>query len=140
MTIRIRVVKSSGSGISAAIVAIAAARRACGTRDTSWRPPCEPIHSYRWATSRKSLLTSTSRADAEVNPAAEEAWTDKMNDSSGMSSFLTSSYFYGGNIPGKPVKQLLNPTGRSTLQEMIAEDAKADYSSLTFSRATPPAE
>ena len=77
---------------------------------------------------------------AEVTPTAEEAWTDKMNDSSGMSSFLTSSYFYGGNIPGKPVKQLLNPTGRSTLQEMIAEDAKADYSSLTFSRATPPAE
>ena len=47
-----------------------------------------------------------------------------------MSSFLSSSYFYGANIPGKPVAQLLNPTGRWTLQEMINEDAKNGYPSL----------
>ena len=71
----------------------------------------------------------------EVDPAAEEKWTDLMNDSSSQSSFLSSSYFYGANIPGKPVKQLLNPTGRPTLQQMIAADAQSEYPSLRFSKA-----
>jgi cation diffusion facilitator CzcD-associated flavoprotein CzcO len=71
----------------------------------------------------------------EVDPAAEQKWTDLMNDSASLSSFLRSSYFYGANIPGKPVRQLLNPTGRRTLQKMIAEDARSGYPSLLFSKA-----
>jgi cation diffusion facilitator CzcD-associated flavoprotein CzcO len=68
----------------------------------------------------------------EVDPAAEKEWTDLMNDSPG-SSFLSSSYFHGGNIPGKPIKQLLNPTGRWTLQKMITEVAEAGYPTLVCS-------
>jgi cation diffusion facilitator CzcD-associated flavoprotein CzcO len=71
----------------------------------------------------------------EVDPAAEEKWTDMMNDSESRSSFLKSSYFYGSNIPGKPVRQLLNPTGRWTLQRMIADVVGNDFSAFLFSEA-----
>jgi cation diffusion facilitator CzcD-associated flavoprotein CzcO len=70
----------------------------------------------------------------DVDPAAEQAWMDKLNASLGQSSFLKSSYFYGANIPGKPVKLLLNPTGRWTLQELIAEVIANDYSTFTFAK------
>lgn len=70
----------------------------------------------------------------EVDEAAEQQWTDMMNDNSGRSSFLSSSYFYGANIPGKPVRQLLNPTGRPTLQKMIAEDEAGGFPNLRFDR------
>ena len=72
----------------------------------------------------------------EVDPAAERAWTDMMNGSR-RSSFLTSSYFHGSNIPGKPVRQLLNPTGRGKLQQMIAEVAENEFAAFRFSAATP---
>jgi cation diffusion facilitator CzcD-associated flavoprotein CzcO len=73
----------------------------------------------------------------EVDAAAEAKWTDLMNDSGSRSSFLRSSYFYGANIPGKPVRQLLNPTGRRTLQQMIADVAEHDYSAFIMSKAVP---
>jgi hypothetical protein len=75
----------------------------------------------------------------EVDPAAEEKWTDMMNDSESRSSFLKSSYFYGSNIPGKPVRQLLNPTGRWTLQRMIADVVGNDFSAFLFSEAAEAA-
>ena len=75
----------------------------------------------------------------EVDPAAERKWTDMMNDSESRSSFLKSSYFYGSNIPGKPVRQLLNPTGRWTLQKMIAEVNENDFAAFLLSDATAPA-
>ncbi|MGW1752791.1 flavin-containing monooxygenase [Streptomyces mirabilis] len=72
----------------------------------------------------------------EVTAAAEDEWTDKMNSSGDLSSFLKSSYFYGANIPGKPVRQLLNPTGRWALQEMIAAIQQDEYATFVFSKAT----
>jgi len=71
----------------------------------------------------------------ETEPTAEQKWTDLVNGAGSQSSFLRSSYFYGANIPGKTVAQLLNPTGRRTLQKMIAEVAENDYSTFIFSRA-----
>ena len=68
----------------------------------------------------------------ETDQAAEEKWTDMVNGAGSQSSFLASSYFYGANIPGKPVAQLLNPTGRRTLQKMIAEVIENDYSMFIF--------
>jgi hypothetical protein len=59
-----------------------------------------------------------------------------MNDSGSRSSFLTSSYFYGSNIPGKPVRQLLNPTGRWTLQKLIAEVTENDFAAFRFATTT----
>ncbi|MFF2852847.1 flavin-containing monooxygenase [Streptomyces sp. NPDC058001] len=72
----------------------------------------------------------------EVDSAAEQQWTEMMDGSSSRSSFLESSYFYGANIPGKPVKQLLNPTGRMTLQQMIVDAVANDYAAFAFSKAT----
>jgi cation diffusion facilitator CzcD-associated flavoprotein CzcO len=72
----------------------------------------------------------------EVTGAAERTWTDMMNDDNNFSSFLKSSYFYGGNIPGKPVRQLLNPTGRWTLQQMIAEVTANGYTAFDFAKVT----
>ncbi|MEU9435202.1 NAD(P)/FAD-dependent oxidoreductase [Streptomyces sp. NPDC048252] len=74
----------------------------------------------------------------EVTTAAEQEWTDLVNDSSGQSSFLKSSYFYGANIPGKPVKQLLNPTGRWKLQELIRESVANDFPAFAFTKAQAP--
>ncbi|MGW3291792.1 flavin-containing monooxygenase [Streptomyces sp. NPDC001002] len=74
----------------------------------------------------------------EVTAAAEQEWTDLVNDSAAQSSFLTSSYFYGANIPGKPVRQLLNPTGRLKLQELIKEVGDGGYQTFAFSKPTDP--
>lgn len=73
----------------------------------------------------------------EVTEAAEREWTDAMNSST-MSSFLDSTYFSGGNIPGKPVKQLLNPTGRWALQEAIAAVKQGEYPTFVLSKAETP--
>ncbi|WP_284742376.1 flavin-containing monooxygenase [Amycolatopsis sp. RTGN1] len=75
----------------------------------------------------------------EVTDAAERTWTDMMNDDKNFSSFLKSSYFYGGNIPGKPVRQLLNPTGRWTLQKMIAEVNGNGYPEFSFAKLSDEA-
>ncbi|MER5195737.1 NAD(P)/FAD-dependent oxidoreductase [Streptomyces sp. NPDC002884] len=74
----------------------------------------------------------------EVTAAAEQEWTDLVNDSAGQSSFLKSSYFYGANIPGKPVKQLLNPTGRWKLQELIRESVQNAFPAFVFAKAQEP--
>ncbi|MEV6336892.1 NAD(P)/FAD-dependent oxidoreductase [Nocardia vinacea] len=68
----------------------------------------------------------------EVDPAAEAEWTETVNASGSL--FLESSYFYGSNIPGKAVKQLLNPTGRPNLQRLIAELAANEYSAFILSK------
>ncbi|AEK45883.1 hypothetical protein [Amycolatopsis mediterranei] len=59
-----------------------------------------------------------------------------MNDNDTRSSFLKSSYFSGANIPGKPVQQLLNPTGRWTLQKMVVEVAEDGYAAFPFTRVS----
>lgn len=47
--------------------------------------------------------------------------------------FNESSYFFGGNIPGKPIKYLLNPGGRPILFRYIDELKAGDYSALDLS-------
>ena len=54
----------------------------------------------------------------EVDEAAEEQWTTMMNDSSKMSSFLDSSYFYGGEHPRQ--------AGAAAAQPDRAADAAQD--------------
>ncbi|MET8978839.1 NAD(P)/FAD-dependent oxidoreductase [Streptomyces sp. NPDC004539] len=70
----------------------------------------------------------------EVTVEAEDEWTDLVNDSAGQSSFLRSSYFYGANIPGKPIRQLLNPTGRIKLQELIRESVGDGFPAFGFTK------
>ncbi|WP_194829837.1 NAD(P)/FAD-dependent oxidoreductase [Nocardia sp. XZ_19_231] len=66
----------------------------------------------------------------EVTESAQTEWTETVNNSGSL--FLESSYFFGSNIPGKAVKQLLNPTGRPNLQRLIAENAADDFSAFTM--------
>ncbi len=68
----------------------------------------------------------------EVTAAAEQRWTDMVNTYASTSTFSESSYFFGSNIPGKPVRYLLNPGGRPKLQEMIRRSKSSGYDTLAF--------
>ncbi len=51
----------------------------------------------------------------EVDAAAEEYWSGMVNTYASTASFSEASYFFGANIPGKPIRYLLNPGGRPKL-------------------------
>ena len=73
----------------------------------------------------------------EVDPAAEEEWTDMVDRGAGESpSFGESSYYFGANIPGKPRKYLLNSGGRPKLFKEIAEVRDNDYKAFRLSRSS----
>jgi len=72
----------------------------------------------------------------EVREAAEAEWNDMVNTTAAMSPFSEISYFYGTNIPGKPVRFLLNPAGRPKLLEMMAEVVANDYRAMELSRSS----
>ena len=55
------------------------------------------------------------------------------------SNFGEISYYFGTNIPGKPVRYLLNSGGRLKLFSVIADVVANDYDSFTFSRSAEPA-
>jgi cation diffusion facilitator CzcD-associated flavoprotein CzcO len=63
----------------------------------------------------------------DVPEASEEAWTSMVDTLAVQATFLESSYFYGSNIPGKPVRYLLNPAGKPKLMEMMNEVVDSDY-------------
>jgi cation diffusion facilitator CzcD-associated flavoprotein CzcO len=77
----------------------------------------------------------------EVDPAAEERWTNMVDTVAAKSpaAFGQSSYFFGANIPGKPRKYLLNSGGRPKLFKEIARVRESDYKAFTMSRASDPA-
>jgi cation diffusion facilitator CzcD-associated flavoprotein CzcO len=74
----------------------------------------------------------------EVDPAAEENWTNMVDAIAAKSpaAFGQSSYFYGANIPGKPRRYLLNSAGRPKLFAVIAEVRDNDYKAFLMSRAS----
>ncbi|MFJ9710335.1 flavin-containing monooxygenase [Streptomyces sp. NPDC101234] len=76
----------------------------------------------------------------EVKASAEKEWTDLMNSPESFSIFQKASYFYGSNIPGKAVSQLLNPTGRWKLQELIGEVKENDFNTFDLSRTGTAAD
>jgi cation diffusion facilitator CzcD-associated flavoprotein CzcO len=76
----------------------------------------------------------------EVDPAAEEEWTNMVDANVTMSPFGESSYFFGTNIPGKPRKYLLNSGGRPKLFEEIAKVRDNDYKAFTLSRSSASSE
>jgi cation diffusion facilitator CzcD-associated flavoprotein CzcO len=76
----------------------------------------------------------------EVDPAAEEEWTNMVDTNVTMSPFGESSYFFGTNIPGKPRKYLLNSGGRPKLFEEIAKVRENDYKAFTLSRSSESME
>lgn len=72
----------------------------------------------------------------EVEAAAEERWSDMVNKYASTATFSEASYFFGSNIPGKPVRYLLNPGGRPKLHSAMAGAAASEYSEFAFSRSS----
>jgi cation diffusion facilitator CzcD-associated flavoprotein CzcO len=76
----------------------------------------------------------------EVTERSEERWTNMVNRGAASSSFGESSYYFGTNIPGKPVRYLLNSGGRPKLFSVIAETVENDYDAFILSHPLEPAE
>jgi cation diffusion facilitator CzcD-associated flavoprotein CzcO len=75
----------------------------------------------------------------EVDPAAEEQWTNMIDTVGAMPpSFGEISYYFGSNIPGKPRKYLLNAGGRLKLFKELARVVANDYEAFTLSRSASP--
>ena len=71
----------------------------------------------------------------EVDPAAEEKWTDMVDRwAEKPPSFGKSSYYFGANIPGKPRRYLLNAGGRPKLFKEIDRVRENDYEAFVLSR------
>jgi len=76
----------------------------------------------------------------EVTERAEERWTNMIDRGAASPlSFGERSYYFGTNIPGKPVRYLLNSAGRPKLFSVIADVKANGYDSFTFSGAAEPA-
>ena len=76
----------------------------------------------------------------EVDPAAEEGWTNMVDRGATRApSFGESSYYFGTNIPGKPRKYLLNSGGRPKLFKEIGRVVENDYKAFRLSRSGPSA-
>ena len=70
----------------------------------------------------------------EVTERSQDRWTSMVNRGAATSSFGLSSYYFGTNIPGKPVRYLLNSGGRPKLFSIIAETVANGYDAFSFSR------
>jgi hypothetical protein len=75
----------------------------------------------------------------EVDPAAEERWTNMVDANASLGPFGESSYYFGTNIPGKPRRYLLNSGGRPKLFKEIARVRATDYEAFRLSRSARPA-
>ncbi len=71
----------------------------------------------------------------EVEPSAEDSWTRMVDKLARLSPFGESSYYYGTNIPGKPLRYLLNSGGRPKLFSVIAEVVENGYTAFKLSRS-----
>lgn len=74
----------------------------------------------------------------EVSARAEDRWTRMIDRGVASSSFGESSYYFGTNIPGKPVRYLLNSGGRPKLWSVIADVVANGYDAFTFMPAVTP--
>src|SRR5262249_29285930 len=72
----------------------------------------------------------------EVSSAAEAEWTNMIDRGAKYSPFGESSYFFGTNIPGKPVTYLLNSGGRPKLFAVIADVVAHDYQVFELSKSS----
>jgi hypothetical protein len=63
----------------------------------------------------------------EVPAETEEEWNNMVSTHAAYSPFTEKSYFFGSNVPGKPVRLLLNPAGRPKLLEMKTDTVESDY-------------
>lgn len=74
-------------------------------------------------------------AVVDVPPELEADFTGMVDKMARRALFNQSSYFFGGNIPGKPIKYLLNPGGRPMLFRYIDELKAGGYQALHMTPA-----
>jgi cation diffusion facilitator CzcD-associated flavoprotein CzcO len=72
----------------------------------------------------------------EVMPEAEDRWTAMVDRGAEHASFTQASYYFGNNIPGKPVKYLLNSGGRPKLFKEIARVVDTGYVAFRLGRSS----
>jgi cation diffusion facilitator CzcD-associated flavoprotein CzcO len=73
----------------------------------------------------------------EVDPAAEEEWTNMVDAGASKTLFGgEKSYFFGANIPGKPRRYLLNSGGRPKLFAVIKDVRENDYKAFRLSHSS----
>ena len=72
----------------------------------------------------------------ELDPAAEQRWTDMVDTWASTSSFTEKSYYFGTNIPGKPRRYLLNSGGRPKLFKEIARVKATNYEAFRMARSS----
>ena len=63
----------------------------------------------------------------EVPASKEDEWTTMVNVEAEKAGFGKVSYFYGLNIPGKPRRYLINPSGRPNLLKIMSEVVGSNY-------------
>jgi cation diffusion facilitator CzcD-associated flavoprotein CzcO len=74
----------------------------------------------------------------EVDPAAEERWTNMVDAAALTMPFGELGQYTGTNIPGKPRRYLLNAGGRPKLFKEIARVKDTDYKAFRLSRLALP--
>lgn len=72
----------------------------------------------------------------EIGPEAEAVWTSMVDRGAAQSPFGEASYFFGTNIPGKPVRYLLNSGGRPRLFKEIARVKETGYRGFRLSSSS----
>jgi len=75
--------------------------------------------------------------EIEVDPEAEERWTNMVDAAALQAPFGELGQYYGTNIPGKPRRYLLNAGGRPKLFKEIARVKDTDYQAFRFSSRQP---
>lgn len=82
-----------------------------------------------------AVMRDRGLAVVDVPEDLEADFTGMVDELARRALFNESSYFFGGNIPGKPIKYLLNPGGRPTLFRYIDELRAGDWSALDMAPA-----
>jgi cation diffusion facilitator CzcD-associated flavoprotein CzcO len=77
-----------------------------------------------------TMMRDRGLAVVDVPPELEADFTGMVDKLARHALFNESSYFFGGNIPGKPIKYLLNPGGRPVLFRYIEELKAGGYAAL----------
>lgn len=78
----------------------------------------------------------------EISQQMEDEWMEMVNNFAQYTGFTKSSFFMGGNIPGKPIAILQNPGGRDQMMTFFANAMDNEHQGFEIDRRVaeaPPA-
>jgi cation diffusion facilitator CzcD-associated flavoprotein CzcO len=70
----------------------------------------------------------------EVKQELQDEWMDMVERFTEYSPFVKSSFYFGGNIPGKPSRMQQNPGGRAQMMDFYARAKGGGYQGFEFQR------